>query len=149
MELYSLVGSWLGIWSWLYLPFQQCTFPTQFLCYCGEQIKFRSSPCPHLCYCSVAKSCLTLDPMDCNTPGSSVLHYQFEFAHIHVHWVSDAIQPSHPLLPLLLLSSVFPSIRAPSSLPVYIAVRDTRQVVILLSCDDGAKRLSRKSCPWS
>ena len=62
MELYSLVGSWLRIWSWLYLPFQQCTFPTQFLCYSGEQIKFRSSPFPHLCYCSVAKSCLTLDP---------------------------------------------------------------------------------------
>ena len=35
---------------------------------------------------SVAKSCPTLcDPMDCRTPGSSVLHYLLEFAHIHVH----------------------------------------------------------------
>ena len=32
-------------------------------------------------------------------PGSSVLHYLLEFAQIHVHGVSDAIQPSHPLLP--------------------------------------------------
>ena len=37
--------------------------------------------------------------MDCSTPGSSVLHYLLEFAQIHVHWVSDAIKPSHPLLP--------------------------------------------------
>ena len=32
-------------------------------------------------------------------PGSSVLHYLPEFAQIHVHWVDDAIQPSHPLSP--------------------------------------------------
>ena len=53
----------------------------------------------HCCYCSsVAKLCPTLrDPMDCNTPGFHVLHYFPEFAQIHVHWVSDAIQPSHPL----------------------------------------------------
>ena len=37
--------------------------------------------------------------MDCNTPGFPVLHYLLEFAQIHVHWVSDAIQPSHPLSP--------------------------------------------------
>ena len=35
--------------------------------------------------------------MDCSTPGFPVLHYLLEFSHIHVHWVSDAIQPSHPL----------------------------------------------------
>ena len=52
------------------------------------------------CCCSVAQSCLTLcDPMDCSTPGSSVLHYLLEFAQTHVHWAGDAIQPSHPLLP--------------------------------------------------
>ena len=37
--------------------------------------------------------------MDCSTPGSSVLHYLLEFAKIHVHWVSDAMQPSHSLVP--------------------------------------------------
>ena len=49
--------------------------------------------------------------MDWNTLGSSVLHYLPELAQIHVHWVGDAIQPSHPLLLLLLLPSVFPSIQ--------------------------------------
>ena len=39
--------------------------------------------------------------MDCGTPGIPVLHYLPEFAHIHVYWVSDAIQPSRPLSPLL------------------------------------------------
>ena len=47
---------------------------------------------------SVAQSCLTLcDPMDCSMPGIPV-HHQFpELAQTHVHRVSDAIQPSHPL----------------------------------------------------
>ena len=35
--------------------------------------------------------------MDCSTPGFPVLHYVPEFAQTHVHWVSDAIQPSHSL----------------------------------------------------
>ena len=38
-------------------------------------------------------------PMDCSTPGFPVLHYLPEFAQTHVHWVNDAIQPSHPLSP--------------------------------------------------
>ena len=37
--------------------------------------------------------------MDCSTPGFPALHCLLEFAHTHVHWVSDAIWPSHPLLP--------------------------------------------------
>ena len=36
--------------------------------------------------------------MDCSTPGLSVHHQLLEFTQIHVHWVRDAIQPSHPLL---------------------------------------------------
>ena len=40
--------------------------------------------------------------VDCSTLGFPVLHYFLEFAQIHVHWVNDAIQPSHPL------SSPFP-----------------------------------------
>ena len=39
------------------------------------------------------------DPMDCSTPGFPVLHHHPEFAQTHVHWVGDAIQPSHPLSP--------------------------------------------------
>ena len=46
----------------------------------------------------VTQSCLTLcNPMDCSMPGFPV-HHQFpELAQTHVHWVSDGIQPSHPL----------------------------------------------------
>ena len=48
--------------------------------------------------CSLPKSCPTLcQPMNCSKPGFPVLHYLLEFAQTHVHWVSDAIQPSHPL----------------------------------------------------
>ena len=47
---------------------------------------------------SVAQSCPTLcDPMDCNTPGFPAHHQLAEFTKSHVHRVSDAIQPSHPL----------------------------------------------------
>ena len=47
---------------------------------------------------SVAQSCPTLfDPMNCSTPGLPVHHQLPEFTQTHVHWVSDAIQPSHPL----------------------------------------------------
>ena len=52
----------------------------------------------HFCCHSVAKSCLTLcDPMDCSTPGFPVLQHLLEFAQTHVHWVVNAIHPSHPL----------------------------------------------------
>ena len=52
----------------------------------------------HCCYYwSVTKPCPTLsDPMDWGFP---VLHYLLELAQTHFHWVDDAIQPSHPLLP--------------------------------------------------
>ena len=56
--------------------------------------------CPNLCY-----------PMDCSTPGFPVKHQLLELAQTHVHWVSDAIQLSHTLLPLLFLSSILPSIK--------------------------------------
>ena len=50
-------------------------------------------------FSSVAQSCPTLcDPMNCSTPGLSVHHQLLEFNQTHVHWVSDAIQPSHSLL---------------------------------------------------
>ena len=38
-------------------------------------------------------------PMDCNTPGSSVLHCLPQFAQTYLPWVSDAIKPSQPLSP--------------------------------------------------
>ena len=65
------------------------------------------------CYCcSVTQSCLTLcDPMDCRTPGLSVHHQLPELAQTHIHLVDDAIQHLILCHPLLLLPSVFPSIR--------------------------------------
>ena len=49
--------------------------------------------------------------MDCSTPGFPVQHQLPELAQTHVHGVIDAIQPSYPVVPLLLLPSVFSSIR--------------------------------------
>ena len=61
-------------------------------------------------FSSVAQLCLTLcNPMDCSKPGLSVHHQLPELIQIQVHWVGDAIQPSHPV------SSIFPSIRVFSS----------------------------------
>ena len=47
---------------------------------------------------SVAQLCPTLcDPMNCSTPGLPVHHQLLEFTQTHIHRVSVAIQPSHPL----------------------------------------------------
>src|SRR5574337_619407 len=60
-------------------------------------------------FSSVAQSCLTLcNPMNRSTPGLPVHHQLPEFTQTHVHRVSDAIQPSHPL------SSPFPPAPNPS-----------------------------------
>ena len=59
---------------------------------CGSNYAFSSVS-------SVTQSCLTLwDPVDCSMPGLPVQHQLTELAQTHVHWVGDAIQPSHPLL---------------------------------------------------
>ena len=63
-------------------------------------------------FSSVAQLCLTLcDPMDHSMPGLPVHHQLPELTQTHVHWVGDAIQPSHLCCPLLLAHSIFPSIR--------------------------------------
>ena len=63
-------------------------------------------------FSSVTQSCLTLcDPMDCITPGFPVRHQPLEFTQTHVH---ELVMPSNYLIlscPLLLVPSVFPSIR--------------------------------------
>ena len=52
-----------------------------------------------VCVCAHAQWCPTLcDPMDCSTLGLPVHHQLPEFTQTLVHWVSNAIQPSHPLL---------------------------------------------------
>ena len=63
-------------------------------------------------FSSVTQSCLTLcDPMNQSMPGLPVHHQLPEFTQTHVHWVGDAIQPSHPVIPLLFLPQIPPSIR--------------------------------------
>ena len=54
--------------------------------YVSDQIRSVAQSCPTLCY-----------PMNCSTPGLPVHHQLLEFTQTHVHRVSDAIQPSHPL----------------------------------------------------
>jgi len=71
----------------LYGPFGLCSV-TQLYC-CRVKVA--------IC-CSVAKLCPTpCEPMGCSTPGFPVFRHLLEFAQTYVHWVSDAIQPSHPL----------------------------------------------------
>ena len=63
-------------------------------------------------FSSVAQLCLTLcNPMNCSTPGLPVHHQLPDFTQTHFHPVGDAIQQSHPLLSLLLLPLIPPSIR--------------------------------------
>ena len=65
----------------------------------------------------VAQSCPTLcNPMNCSMPGPSVHHKLLESTQTHVHWVSDAIQPSHPLSSPF--SSCLQSILASGSFPM-------------------------------
>ena len=63
-------------------------------------------------FSSVTQSCLPLcDPMNHSTSGLPVHYHLLEFTQTHVHRVSDAIQPSHPLSPLFLLPPIPQSIR--------------------------------------
>ena len=67
-----------------------------------------------ICSCSVAKSCLTLcDPMNCSTPGLPVPHQLPECAQVHVYWVGDAIQLSHPATSFSSHPQSFPASRSP------------------------------------
>ena len=69
--------------------FYSCSLRVQLLI----RIRVYKRPC-----CSVTQSYLTFsNPMLCSMPGFPVLHHLLELAQSQVHWVSDAIQPSHPL----------------------------------------------------
>ena len=66
-----------------------------------KQIRYHISVGPKsddCCCCSVTKFCPTLCVlMDCSTPGFPVPQHLLEFAQVHVHWISNASQPFHPL----------------------------------------------------
>ena len=96
------------------------------------------SACIHCFCCSVAKSCLSLcDPMDCSIPGLLVLHYLPEFTRTHVHWVSDDIQPSHPL------SSPSPAFNLSQHYGLFQWVGSLHQVAKVLEC-----QLQYQSFQW-
>ena len=96
---YGIIGRIMGLWCFRSEKYQSINFSglmsknivyTHFWAYFDlESVQFSS----------VAQSCLTFcDPMNCSTPGLPVHHQLPEFIQTHVHWVDDAIQPSHPLL---------------------------------------------------
>ena len=88
--------TWVSFSRTFFCPLILCSSS---LCCLGALHRKQNKYC-----CSVTKSCPALcKSMDCSTPVSAVLHYLPEFARIHVCWVGDAVQPSHPLL----LSSSF------------------------------------------
>jgi len=84
-----LMYQWIDIW---YIYIMECC-----VCVC-------------VCASSVTQLCLILrEPMDCSSPGLPALHSLQEFSQTHVHWVSDEIQPSRLLLPLVFWPSIFHS----------------------------------------
>ena len=74
------------VWTYSHRSIINCVFLTYFLSLLF-QVNSVIQQCPTLC-----------DPMDCSTPGLPVHHQLPEFTLTHVHWVSDAIQSSYPLL---------------------------------------------------
>jgi len=64
----------------------------------GSGVESFPFSCYSVQFSSVTQSCLILcNPMDCSRPGFPVHHQLPELAQTYVHWVGDAIQPSHPL----------------------------------------------------
>ena len=87
------------------------------------------------------------DPMDCSMPGLPVHHQLPELPQTHVHQVSDAIQPSHPLSspsPPLHLSSIFPIIRG-----LFQWVSSSHQVAKVLSFSFSVSPSNEYSGPTS
>ena len=76
-----------------------CLIITLFACCFSPPFCLLFSIISSVQFISVTQSCSTLwDPRDCSMPGFPVHHQLLETTQIHVHWVSDAIQTSHPLL---------------------------------------------------
>ena len=103
--------------SWLLCP------PHQFS---SVQSNRTDSVCPALC-----------NPMNCSMPGFPVQHQLPELTQIHVHWVSDAIQLSHPLLP------PSPALKLPQHQGLFKWVSSSHQVAKVLEF-----QLQHQSFQW-
>ena len=89
------------------------------------------------CY-SATQLCTTLcHPMDCSTQGFPLLYRLLELSQIHVYWVSDAIQPSHPL------SSPSPAFSLSQHQGLFQGVSSLHQVAKLLEL-----QLQHQSFQW-
>ena len=96
-------------------------------------------------FSSVAQSCPTLcNPMNHSTPGLPVYHQLPEFTQTHVHWVNDAIQPSHPL------SSLSPPAPNPSQhQSLFQWVSSSHEVAKILELDCEESWAPKKWCFWT
>ena len=93
---------------------------------------------PNVQFSSITQSCPTLcDPMNHSTPGLPVHHHLPEFTQTHVHRVSDAIQPSHPL------SSPSPPAPNPSQ---HQSLLGFISVIHRISSGRGISQDSRRNC---
>ena len=82
----------------------------------------------YICHCLVTQSCLTVcDPKNRSTLGLPVHHQLPEFTQTHVHRVSDAAQPSHPLL-----SPSPPAFNLPQHQGLFQRVSSSHQVAKVL-----------------
>ena len=95
-----------NLWMWIIeFPWSQSPLQSESVFASPDQFSICISRSVQ--FSSVAQSCPTLcNPMNRSTPGLTVHHQLPKFTQTHVHWVNDAIQPSHPLL--------FPSAPAPN-----------------------------------
>ena len=94
---------------------------------------------PVVHFCSVAKLCPDLcDPMNCSITGFPVLHHLPEFAQTHVHWICDAIQPSHPLFPPSPLALTLSQYQG-----LFLWVSSSHQVAKVLELQEEARRSNK------
>ena len=113
-ELLIHTATWINLKN--LIPSEICQSQKDKYC----RIPFIWGPC--CCYCLITNLIwLIFDPMDYSTPRFPVLHRLPEFAQTHVRWVGDTTQPFHFLSPLLLLPSIFPSIRIFPMRQLYIS----------------------------
>ena len=106
----------------------------------GPVVKTLHFHCRRHQFSSVAQSCPTLcHPMNCSTPGLPVHHQLLEFMQTHVHQVSEATQPSHPLP-----SPSPPSLNLSPHQGLFKSVRSSHQVAEVLEF-----QLQHQSFQWT
>ena len=98
----------LGLYPCLVPPLHPTPRPIPRYSKTDPRPQISSSVSTHCCF-SVTKACPVLfDSMDCSRPGLPVFHHLLELAQTHVHRVSDANEPSNPLVPLSSCPQSFP-----------------------------------------